>query len=230
MEGGVAAELVPLVSNGIDVFYGAFTSDDNNTNLLFVDKCSIEKGSVEGVPFEVNTIKCHNSSPETFLVNNDMNLTASCILVDFATGETKASIFTSPFFWTFLFQDQLDRNIQPVNTIVKYEANTCTGIAYKAFQLEEHLVEFSTANIDPTKGTIATSGKEKLDRMKVWPENPFYEYQCNKQSSHFVISKKHKNVTCAAAGCDSWSNTKCGHNICKKCCVKIQTKGCKLPA
>ena len=88
--------------------------------------------------------------------------------MDFSSGETKASLYASPCFWTFIFQDHADRKIQPVNTINtdEYEANTCIRISYKAFQLEEYLVEFSISNIDPTKGTIAASRKEKFDQMK----------------------------------------------------------------
>ena len=81
----------------------------------------------------------------------------------------------------------------------EYEANTCIRIAYKVFQMEEYLVEFSISNIDPTKGNIAASGKEKFEKMKEWLEIPLHECQCIKHSSHFVISKKHKNMNCAAA-------------------------------
>ena len=57
----------------------------------------------------------------------------------------------------------------------EYEANTCIRIAYKLFQLEEYLVELSIANIDPKKGTIAASGKEKFDQTKEFPESPLHE-------------------------------------------------------
>ena len=122
-------EVVPLVSNEIDVFHGEFTGD--KTKHLFVDKCSIKNFSNEGVAVEVNTIECQNLSPETFVANNDINITASCILVDFSSGEMKASLYASPFFLTFLFQDHVDRKIQPVNTINtdEYETNTCIRIA-----------------------------------------------------------------------------------------------------
>ena len=40
-------EVVPLVSNGINVFHREFTGD--KTNYLFVDKCSIKKFIIEGV-------------------------------------------------------------------------------------------------------------------------------------------------------------------------------------
>ena len=59
----------------------------------------------------------------------------------------------------------------------EYEANTCIRIAYKAFQLEEYLVELSISKIDLTKGTISANGKENFDHMKDWPEIPFREYQ-----------------------------------------------------
>ena len=81
----------------------------------------------------------------------------------------------------------------------EYKASTCIRITHKAFQLEEYLVEFSIANVYPTKETIAASGKEKFGQMKDWPKRPFRKYQCNKYSSHFVISQKHKKVNCTAA-------------------------------
>ena len=95
----------------------------------------MKKFSIEGVTTEVNTIECQKLSPETFLAKNDINITASCILVDFLSGEMKASLFALPCFWTFLFQDNADRKIQPVNIIntEEYKANTCINIAYKTF-------------------------------------------------------------------------------------------------
>ena len=88
--------------------------------------------------------------------------------MDFLSGEIKASLRASRCFGAFLFHDHADRKVQLVNTINtdEYEANTCIRISYKAFQLEEYLVEFSISNIDPTKGTIAASRKEKFDQMK----------------------------------------------------------------
>ena len=192
------------MSNYIDVFHEEFTED--KTKHLFVDKCSIKNFSIEGVAVEVNTIECRNLILDTFLANNGINIMASCILVDFLSVEMKASLYSSLCFWTFLFQDHADRKIQPVNTINtdKYEANTCISISYKAFQLEEYLVEFYISNIDPTKGIIAVSGKEKFYQMKDRPERPFHEYQCIKHSSHFFISKKYKKLNYAAAQCNSW--------------------------
>ena len=70
----------------------------------------------------------------------------------------------------------------------EYEANNCIRIAYRAFHLEEYLVEFSIANIEPTKGTIAASVKDKFDQMKDSTERPFHEYQCSKYSNNCVAS------------------------------------------
>ena len=181
---------------------------------------------------EVNTVLCRNLSPETFLANNDINITASCIDIDFSSGNMKVSIFASPCFWTFLFQDSLERKVQAVNTINSdaYEANTCVRIAYKAFQMEEYDIPYSLGDIDFTRGTIALSGKEKFDDMKEWPDSPFHEYQCNKQGNHFVITKKHKKIQCVAEGCDSWANKSCGHKMCKKCCMELQRKSNKKSA
>ena len=49
-------EVVPLVSNEIDVFHGEFTRD--KTKHLFVDKCRIKKFSIKGVAAEVKIIEC----------------------------------------------------------------------------------------------------------------------------------------------------------------------------
>ena len=51
----------------------------------------------------------------------------------------------------------------------EYEANTCIGIACKAFQLEEYLVEFYITNIDPKKGPLLKAERRNLIRRKtVW--------------------------------------------------------------
>ena len=68
-------EVVPLVSNDIYVFHGGFNGD--KTKHLFVYRCSIKKFGFKGVAVEVNTIECQNLSPETFVANNDINITAS---------------------------------------------------------------------------------------------------------------------------------------------------------
>ena len=161
-------------------------------------------------------------SPNTFLRNNDINITAPCFLVDFSSGVCVVGIHALPCFWSFIFQDNSDRVIQPVNTINvgEHSRRTCVRIAYKAFQLEECLVDFSLANIDATSETIAATGKDNFDAMKVWEEYRFHEYQCNKCSTHFIIAKNHVKVNCAVEGCTAWSNKNCGHKMCKKCCVK----------
>ena len=225
-----AVEVVPLVSNDINVFRGDFTDDSSKD--LFVDKCSIQKFNVDGVELEVNTVKCNNLSPETFLANNDVNITASCIHIDFESGSMTASIFASPCFWTFLFQDHLERKVQAVNTLNGdvYDANTCVRIVHKAFQMEEFDIQFILGNIDFTQGTVAVSGKDKFDLMKNWPNSPFHEYQCNKAGNHFVIAKKHKKVNCASEGCNRWANKNCGHKMCKKCCMELQRKSMKSSA
>ena len=125
-------EVVPLVSNDIDVSYGEFARD--KTKKLFVDKCSIKNFSIKGVAAEVNTIECRNLVPETFLENNNIDIMASCILVYFLSGEMKASLCASSCFWIFLFHYHSDRKIQPVNTINtdEYEANACIRIIYNS--------------------------------------------------------------------------------------------------
>ena len=225
------AEAMPMLANDVDVFYGAFT--DDTTKTLAVNKSKIRKFAIDGIPMEVNTVECCNLSASTFLANNDVNITASCIKVDFSSDELTTSTHVSPCFWSFPFQRHKGQKIQPANTIDidSYDATTCVRIAFKAFQLEEFEIEFSFANIDPTYGTIAASQKEKFDSMKDWIDSPFHEYQCNKRSNHYVIVKKHKKMTCAGEECTLWANKNCSHSMCKKFCVKqdavCNTKGRK---
>ena len=221
--------MLPLPINDIDVFFGEFTEDD--TKRMIVHKSNIKKYPIDGISVEVNTVKCTELSPDTFLANNDVNITASCILVEYTSPEEQPvlTMRASPCFWTFLMQKLSDKIIQPVNTIniASYSATTCVRIAFKAYQLGEYNVKYSFANIDPTKGTIAASQKEKIDRMKVWPESPFHEYQCNKCRTYYVIASKHKKTTCAGEDCLLWANKSCSHVMCKKCCIK-QEAACRM--
>ena len=225
-----AVEAAPLTSNDIDIFYGDFSNDESKH--LYVDKRCIKKQNIEGIGKELNTIECKNLSPRTFLENNDVNITASCIDIDFASGSMVGSIHALPCFWMFLFQDNSERMIWPANMINtdEYGANTCVRIAYKAFQMEHLDITFSLGDIDITKGTIAASGKEKVDEMKSWSESPFHKYQCNKEGSHYVLAKKHKKVSCAAEGCNKSANRRCGHKMCKSCCAKNQRQSGKQSA
>ena len=68
-----------------------------------------------------------------------------------------ASIFASPCFWIFLFQDHLERTVNRINGDV-YGANTCARIAYKAFQMTEFDIQLTLENIDFTQGTVAVFG------------------------------------------------------------------------
>ena len=55
-------------------------------------------------------------SPATFLRNNDINITASCIDVDM-TKDDLLTIDASDCFKAFVFQPEADRKIQTVNTV-----------------------------------------------------------------------------------------------------------------
>ena len=40
--------------------------------------------------------------------------------------------------------------------------------------------------------------------------------------------QKHTKLNCVAAGCNSWANKNCGHNMCKKCCINLQAESSKI--
>ena len=236
------ASVDPLAmpANDLDLYWGGFTDDDTKT--LFVDLTKVEYSTVEGLVIGVasdldknylNTVKCSNLSPHSLLANNDLNITATCLDVDFSRDNQPFKIYASDCFWSFLFQKGEEREIRTVNTfnVDCYEATTCVRLAYKAFDLG---LKYSLGKLDPTVGTIALSNKVKFDKIKDWHGSPFHEYQCNKRGTCFAIVKKHKKQTCFVEDCSGWANKNCSYGMCKKCCVnhtstsEPKVKPCKV--
>ena len=67
-----------LTANDIDVYHGRIT--DENAPFV-VDFLNIKKFEVDGLFWELNTVKCRSLSASGFLSNNDINFTASCFEV-----------------------------------------------------------------------------------------------------------------------------------------------------
>ena len=106
---------------------------------------------------------CDNLSHNSFLHNNDLNVTGACLDVDFSRNEL-VTLHASPSFWKFAFDKNCNRIIQvekPFDTS-EYEATTLVRMAYKAFELQ---FPFEFGCIDPTVGTLAMSQKVKFDKV-----------------------------------------------------------------
>ena len=142
------------------------------------------------------------------------------------------TVHASPSFWEFAFQKDSDRRIRIVNSFEagEYGARTCVRMAFKAYELG---LKYSFGSIDPTKGTLAASHKEKFDKMANWVDSPFHEYKCNtcrKRVSptvtvkSYVLKKRHDRVKCIDCMA-AWANIQCSHKRCKKCCIKFTTEG-----
>ena len=93
------------------------------------------EGIVHGDPFDLdkkflNTVKCHNLNASTFLINIDLNVTATCPMVEFSRDKL-FSLHVSLCFWLFLLQNHSEERIQTVSTINmdSYEETTCVRIA-----------------------------------------------------------------------------------------------------
>ena len=228
-----------LVMNDCDLFYGKFTTDCSKPFVVDL-KSSKDYVKSDELDVDINTVKAHNISPSSFLANNDINITASCLLVNFANVEGSLfSIHASPCFWRLVF-DISHRIIQPVNVINAgdYKLTTLIRIAFKAFQMKQFGYSFGKvdiATLDDSKLTLAKSQKNKFDEMKDWVDSPFLEYQCNprQNGSYFAMVKKHTKVTCfgtygrSGVSCGGRANSKCSHKMCKKCCIKhTGEKGC----
>lgn len=215
-------DLVSLNANDCDLYHGTFTTDPEKS--LNVHFNSIAYHDVDSFPWEVNTVKCDNLSPQGFLENNDLNITACCLHVN-VEKENVFSIHASPCFWQFLFQKSTERSIRTVNVanISEYGPTTCVRMAYKAFQMS---FPFSFGGIDPTEGKIAASQKKKFDEMTAWPNSPFHEYQCNSSGTAYVIAKKHKRINCSHCVYKN-GNVSCANKMCKQCCLAHGTCPCK---
>lgn len=192
---------------------------------MLVDRNCINYQHINSVTLEVNTIKCSNLSPETFLANNDINVTACCFDVDFSRAdENLVAIHALPCFWQFIFEQNSNRQLRVVKLYdtSEYEATTLVRMAFKGFELD-FPINFGT--LDPTVGTIAESQKVKFDKMKGWNDSPFFEYQCKKVRSHYVIVKKHSKVNCVKC-LSAISNKKCKSKMCKQCCAEHGAPTC----
>ena len=99
-------------------------------------------------------------SAASFLANNDLNITSAAFYVDFTTNEL-LSVHALPCFWAFLFQKGSERKIETVNkfNVSGYGANTCVRMAFKAKQMG---LDFSFGKVDPTKGVLSKTRKEKF--------------------------------------------------------------------
>ena len=167
---------------------------------------------------------CDNLSSNSFLANNDLNVTGACLNVNFSQDDL-VSLHASPSFWKFAFDKNATRKIQvekPFDT-AEYEATTLVRMAFKAFELG---FPFTFGDIDPTVGSIALSQKVKFDKMKEWGSSPFHPYQLKKVQNHFFIVKKHPQVKCVHCGMNN-ANKQCKNEMCKKCCLQHGALSCK---
>lgn len=65
------------------------------------------------------------------------------------------------------------------------------GLAYKAFQM---IFCFSVREMNPTRGTLAYSQIEKLDKMNDWVDSPFHMVECIKRYTYYIFVAKHDKV------------------------------------
>ncbi len=102
------ANLAVLEANDVDVYYGSFTTRAEVVVSVMLDR--VEYKRVEHFQWEINTVKCEGLNADNFLKNNNLNITASCLLVDFTSNDL-FSVHVSPCFWEFLFQKNSERII-----------------------------------------------------------------------------------------------------------------------
>jgi hypothetical protein len=173
------------------------------------------------LPWMSTLFECENLNSATWLANNDLNITAACIHVKVIDDDVSFTAHASPCFWQLLFQPTADKKIRSADSFNCHRlgATACIRMAFKAMEMN---IPFTFGDIDPMNATFAASQKEKLDSMKDWLNNPFYEYSCRKRPNQncYVFAKKHTKITCDGFGCLVRANGKCTHTMCRGCCIK----------
>ena len=112
-------------------------------------------------------------------------------------------------------------------------ATICFHMAFKQFEMQHF--KLNMGDLDPTiNGTLASSQKEKLDKMKRWVSNPFKAYECKKKKNknYYYLELEAKDNKRVCADCRSCrvNNKSCSLIRCKKCCVEYcfqERKTCK---
>ena len=80
-------------------------------------------------------------------------------------------------------------------------------------------------------GTLASSQKDKLDKIKSSANNPLKAYECKKKKNknYYFLVAKDNELVCADC-CSCRVNKACSMIRCKKCCVQYcqeERKKCK---
>ena len=128
-----------MVANDIDVFHGHFETGKLNV----FRSCIWYIEDVNGLDLPINAVKCSHLSAESFLSNNDLNATASCIHLKSPGGEdagekrVKFSLHVQPQLWQLLLSQKCTQQIEVVNPYsLDNPATTCVRAAYKAMQMK----------------------------------------------------------------------------------------------
>ena len=124
-----------LDANDINVCHCEFSI---NSKAMMVKLDFILYKQAKELSWEINTKECKMLSTARFLDNNEFNITACCLDMNFGLGNHWLfTVHASPCFWQFLFQKQLERTIQLINlfNLRKYSPTTFIRMAYKAYQM-----------------------------------------------------------------------------------------------
>jgi len=222
-QGDSSVDVATMVANDIDVYHGTF----GDGKLKVFRNCIHYIDNIDGLDVPINTVKCSNISAESFLSNNDLNATASCIHITALTYDSagdkrvKFALHVRPQLWHLLLCPNSEKRIEVVNqNVLDNPATTCVRAAYKSMQMK---IKLNLDKLgDPVVGTLAKSQKTKLDEMEGWADYPFVEYRAKKVRGHFVLVKKSSAIVCM--GCAKRGNAKCSNRMCKGCCIMLMSK------
>ena len=84
----------------------------------------------------------------------------------------------------------------------QYSATTCDLMAFKKFEMQQFKLDMLHL-LDPTKGTLASSHKDKLENMMGWDVNLLGTYQCQKKKNknYYYLVHKSDQLCCADCQC-----------------------------
>ena len=220
-----SVKMPSMVANDIDVYHGQFGDGkliDFRNYIDYID-------DVNGLDVPINTVKCSNISAESFLTDDNLNATVSCLhvksIAEDSTGgkQVKFTIHVRPWLRQLLLRSISKKRIEVVNPCgLDNPATTCVRDAYKSMQMK---IKLNLVKLgDPAVGTLVKSQKAKVDKMKGWCDYPVPEYWIKPIRNYFILEKKHKAINCGSYARRTHIAPNMLNRRYRACCIAFMSK------
>ena len=151
-----------MVANDIDVHHGQFEDGKLIVFRNYIDYID----DVNGLDVPINTVKCSNISAESFLTDDNLNATVSCLhvksIAEDSTGgkQVKFTIHVRPWLRQLLLRSISKKRIEVVNPCgLNNPTTTCVRDAYKSMQMK---IKLNLVKLgDPAVGNFGKKSEAK---------------------------------------------------------------------